>query len=60
MAKERFNNSFKILEFIRICLENNASVTGWQNCFSHTNAFTFWWLLQQLRLRYMAENSQAT
>ena len=32
-VKERFNEGLKILEFTRICMENHASVTGWQNYF---------------------------
>ena len=32
-VKERFNDSLKFLEFRRICMENHANVTGWQNLF---------------------------
>ena len=41
-------------------MENHASVTGWQSCLSHTNAYNFRRLLQSLRLRYTAKNSQVT
>ena len=36
---ERFNESLKILEFTRICMENHASVTGWQNLFISYKCF---------------------
>ena len=39
MVRKIFNNSLKILEFTRICLENNASVTGWQKLFFSYKCF---------------------
>ena len=39
MLKERFNDSLKILEFTRICMENHASVTGWQKLFLSYKCF---------------------
>ena len=59
MLKEIFRNSFENFETTRICMENHASVSGWQKFFSHTNASSFGrWLLQSsLLLRYTAENS---
>ena len=42
----------KILKFTRICMENHASVTGWQSCFSYSNTPNFWWALQWLLLRH--------
>ena len=39
MLKERFNDSLKILEFTWICLENHASVTGWQKLFLSYKCF---------------------
>ena len=30
MLKEIFHDSFESFEITRICMENNASVTGWQ------------------------------
>ena len=39
MLKERFNNSLKILEFPWICMENHASVTGWQKLFNSNKCF---------------------
>ena len=38
MLKEIFDDSFENFEITRICMENQASVTGWQSSFSHTNA----------------------
>ena len=38
MLKEIFHDSFENFEITRICMENHASVTGWQKLFSHTNA----------------------
>ena len=38
MLKEIFHNSFENFEITRICIENHASVTGWQKLFSHANA----------------------
>ena len=58
MLKETFHDSFENFEIIRICMENHTSVTGWQSCFSHTNASNFRRPLQSLLLRYTAENSQ--
>ena len=60
MLKEIFHDSFENFEITRICIENNASVTGWQKLFSHTNASNFRRPLQSLLLRYTAENSQVT
>ena len=37
MLKEIFHESFENLEITRICIENHASVTGWQKLFSHTD-----------------------
>ena len=42
----------KILKFTRTDMENHAGVTGWQSCFSYSNARNFWWVLQWLLLRY--------
>ena len=42
----------KILKFTSVCMENHVSVTGWQSCFSHSNAPNFWRALQWLLLRY--------
>ena len=39
MLKERFNNILKILEFTWICMENHASVTGWQKLFISNTCF---------------------
>ena len=33
MVKEIFRNSFENFETTRICMENHASVTGWQKFF---------------------------
>ena len=33
MLKEIFHDSLKSSKFIRICMENHASVTGWQKLF---------------------------
>ena len=38
-VKERFNEGLKILEFTRICMENHASVTGWQDLFISYKCF---------------------
>ena len=35
MLKEIFRDSFENFEITRICIENHASVTGWQKLFSH-------------------------
>ena len=35
MLKEIFHDSFENFEITRICIENHASVTGWQKLFSH-------------------------
>ena len=37
MLEEIFHDSFENFEITRICMENHASVTGWQKLFSHTN-----------------------
>ena len=42
MLKERFNDSLKILEFTWICMENHASVTGWQKLFLSYKCFQLW------------------
>ena len=60
LLKEIFHESCENFEITRICMENHASMTGWQKLFSHTNASNFRWLLQSLILRYTAENSQVT
>ena len=39
MLKETFHHSFEILEITRICTENHASVTGWQNLFFSNKCF---------------------
>ena len=57
---ERFDDSLKILEFTRICMENHTSMTGLQKLFSHTNASNFRRPLQSLLSRYTAQNSQVT
>ena len=33
MLKEIFHDSFENFEITRICMENHASVTGWQKLF---------------------------
>ena len=33
MLKEIFHESFENLKIIRICMENHASMTGWQKLF---------------------------
>ena len=33
MLKEVFHDSFDNFEITRICMENHASVTGWQKLF---------------------------
>ena len=38
---------------LKICMENHASVTGWQKFFSHTNASNFRRLLQSLRQKIL-------
>ena len=56
-------NSLKILEFVRICMEKQQNVTGWQELFfsyKSTNLSNFRQLLQSLLLKYMAENLQVT
>ena len=39
ILKERFNDSLKIVEFLKICMENHASVTGWQKFFISYKCF---------------------
>ena len=39
MLKEIFYDSFKNFEITRICMENHASVTGWQKLFSSYKCF---------------------
>ena len=39
MLKEIFYDSFEKFDSTRICMENHASVTGWQKLFSHTKCF---------------------
>ena len=51
MLQEVFHESFEIFEITRICMENHASMTVWQSCFSHTNASTFRPSLQSPLLR---------
>ena len=48
--RKRFNNSLTISEFTRICMDNQSSVTGWQELFSQINPSNFGWPLQSLRL----------
>ena len=38
MLKEIFHDSFENFEITRICMENHASLTGWQKLLSYTNA----------------------
>ena len=58
MVKGIFHDSFENFEITRICMEDHVSVTGWQSCFSHTNASNFQWPLQLQLLRYATENYQ--
>ena len=58
MLKEIFHDSFENFEITGTCMENYASMTGWQKLFFHTNASNFRQRLQSLLLRYTAENSQ--
>ena len=39
MLKEIFYDIFKNFEITRICMENHASVTGWQKLFSSYKCF---------------------
>ena len=39
MLKEIFHDSFEIFKITRICMENHASVTGWQNLFFSNKCF---------------------
>ena len=58
MLKEIFHDSFENFEITGTCMENYASMTGWQKLFFHRNASNFRQRLQSLLLRYTAENSQ--
>ena len=60
MLKEIFHESFENFEITRICMENHASMTGWQKLFSHKNACKFRQPLRSLLLRHKAETSQVT
>ena len=51
MLKEIFHDSLKFRNIVRICMENNSRVTGWQELFSHTNPSKFRRPLQSLLLR---------
>ena len=42
MLKEIFRNSFENFETTRICMENHASVTGWQKFFFSYKCFQLW------------------
>ena len=39
MIEERFKNSLKISNFIRICMEKHLTVTGWQELFFPYKSF---------------------
>ena len=39
MLKKIFNETFENFEITRICMENHASVTGWQTLFSSYKCF---------------------
>ena len=39
MLKEIFHDSFENFEITRICMENHASVTGWQKLFISYKCF---------------------
>ena len=39
MLKEIFHDSFENFEITRICMENHASVTGWQKLFFSYKCF---------------------
>ena len=39
ILKDRFNDNLKIVEFLKICMENHASVTGWQKLFISYKCF---------------------
>ena len=41
MLKEIFHDSFESFEITRICMENHASVTGWQKLFFQAIIPTF-------------------
>ena len=52
MLKEIFHDSFENFEITRICMENHASVTGWQKLFFQANTSNFWQPLQSLLLTF--------
>ena len=60
MLNETFLDCFENFEITRICMENHASMTGWQKLISDKNASNFRRPLQSLLLRYTAETSQVT
>ena len=39
MLKKIFNETFETFEITRICMENHASVTGWQKLFFSYKCF---------------------
>ena len=39
MLKEIFPNGYENFQITRICMENHASVTGWQKLFFSNNCF---------------------
>ena len=60
MPKEIFHDSFENFEITRICMENHASVTGWQKLFFSYKCFQLSAVVAIATLRYKAENSQVT
>ena len=42
MLKEIIHDSFENFEIKRICMENHASVTGWQKLFISYKCFQLW------------------
>ena len=52
MLKEIFHDSFENFEITSICMENHASVTGWQKLFFSYKCFQLWRPLQSLLLRF--------
>ena len=57
MLKEIFHESFENFECTKICVENQASVTGWQKLFFLYKCFQ---LSATLLLSYTAENAQVS
>ena len=60
MLKEIFHDSFENFEITRICMENHASVTGWQKLFFSNKCFQLLTAVAIANLRYTTENSQVS